>query len=102
MFGVSFAGFGFELLIFDSVVLTHISKLNMELFLLGEGGMSVNQTLDNVCVPVNALLDSISSQPISKHQGSPRLYTYFLFFILHPINIPLPSASLYSSLDLWE
>lgn len=35
MFGISFAGF--ELLIFDSVALTHISKLSMELFLLGEG-----------------------------------------------------------------
>lgn len=64
--------------------------------------MSVNQTLDNVCVPVNALLDSISGQPISKYQGSSGLYTYVLFFILHPINIPLPSASLYSSLDPWE
>ena len=35
MFGISFAGF--ELLIFDLVALTHISKLSMELFLLREG-----------------------------------------------------------------
>lgn len=55
--------------------------------------MSVNQTLDNVCVPVNALLDSISGQPISKHQGSSGLYTYVLFFIFHPINIPLSPLS---------
>lgn len=93
---------GSALLALNCWSLTHISKLSMELFLLGEGGMAVNQTLDNVCVPVNALLDSVSSQPISKHQGSSGLYTYVLFFILHPINIPLPSALLYSSLDPWE
>lgn len=93
---------GSALLALNCWSLTHISKLSMELFLLREGGMAVNQTLDNVCVPVNALLDSVSSQPISKHQGIFGLYTYVLFFILHPINIPLPSALLYSSLDPWE
>ena len=34
--------------------------------------------------------------------GAYLLYKLKFFFILHPINIPLPSASLYSSLDPWE